>query len=477
MLPDDVLLEVFDFYLVLQGQYQILKEEIEAWQSLVHVCRRWRRVVFESARRLNLRLVCSPQTPVKDTIDVWPELPLFVKADGLRSGSDLRMDCVNQKGVDNIVAALQRRDHVDEIRLACDDDSAMQKAVAAMQVPFPELIFLRVTRWSSDEMATVLPESFLGGSAPRLQDLELYRISFPGLPKLLLSATHLVNLHLQDIPHSGYLSPESMVTALSALTSLENLSLKFQFPQSRPDRGSRRPSPLIRPVLPILVIIIFKGDSEYIDDLVARIDTPRLNELNIIFFNQIFFETPQLIQFISRTPRLKALKEARVAFEGDTASVRLKSGSGWLRVEVRCIEFDWRVSSMEQVCTWCLPPLSTLEDLYILAPFWKPDRRDNIESPLWLELLQPFTAVKNLYLSKKLAPSIVPALQELVGGRQTEVLPILQNIFLGWLEPSGPVQEDIKNFVGARRDPIAVNLWEIDQEDEDEFGEDDEDED
>ena len=79
---------------------------------------------------------------------------------------------------------------------------------------------------------------------------------------------------------------------------------------------------------------------------------------------------------------------------------------------------------------------------------------------------------ENLYLSKKLAPYIVPALQELAGGRQTEVLPILQNIFLGRLEPSGPVQEGIEKFVGTRQDPIAVNRWEGDQRD----GESDEDE-
>ena len=340
------------------------------------------------------------------------------------------------------------------------DDFAIEKVFAAMQVTFPELINLQIKRRSYRELGTVLPDSFLGGSAPRLRSLHSSHIPFPGLLKLLLSTTHLVDLTLRDVPQSGYFSPESMATALSTLTGLGSLSLRFQFPQSRPDQGSRRPPPLIRPVLPILT----RG-SEYIDDLVSRIDAPRLNELNITFFNQILFDTPQFIQFISRTPRLKALKEARVAFEHDTASVRLTARSGSLRVEVRCREFDGRVSSMEQVCTRCLPPFSSLEDLYILAPFWKPDRRDNIENAPWLELLQPFIAVKNLYLSKKLAPHIAPALQELVGGRQTEVLPVLQNIFLGQLEPSGPVQEGIEKFVGAQQDPIAVSRWEGDQRD------------
>ena len=206
--------------------------------------------------------------------------------------------------------------------------------------------------------------------------LSLDGIPFPGLPKLLLSATHLVNLHLYDIPHSGYISPEAMVTALSTLTSLESLSLEFQSPRSRPDRASRRPPPPTRSVLPVLTCFSFKGVSEYLDDLVARIDAPRLNNLSITFFNEIVFDTPQFIQFISRTPTLKALEKARVAFEDDAAKVKLSSqtsGYGELNVKISCRELDWQVSSLEQVCTSCLPPLSTLEDLYIYEdPYSRP---------------------------------------------------------------------------------------------------------
>jgi len=50
-------------------------------------------------------------------------------------------------------------------------------------------------------------------------------VPYPGLPKLLSSATHLVTLHLLNIPHSGYISPEAMVTALSTLTRLEKCCL------------------------------------------------------------------------------------------------------------------------------------------------------------------------------------------------------------------------------------------------------------
>ena len=131
-------------------------------------------------------------------------------------------------------------------------------------------------------MAVVL-DSFLGGYIPSLRKLTLDRIPIPGLPKSLLSATHLVNLDLHNIPHSGYFSSEAMLTTLSTLTRLGYLRLEFQSPRSHPDTVSRRPPPPTRTVLPVLTSFFFKVVSEYLDDFVARIDTPQLDNLWIPF--------------------------------------------------------------------------------------------------------------------------------------------------------------------------------------------------
>jgi hypothetical protein len=115
-----------------------------------------------------------------------------------------------------------------------------------------------------------------------------------------------------------------------------------------------------------------------------------------------------------------------------------------------------------------LPP-PTIEDLYIEHDYselvWKNDAIEN--TPLWLELLLPFTTVKNLYLCEDFAPGIAAALQELVWGRITEVLPSLQNIFVEGLGPWGPLQENIGQFAGARRlsgHPIAMSVWDKDSD-------------
>ena len=120
-----------------------------------------------------------------------------------------------------------------------------------MQEPFPALTHLVLS--SDIEPAPVVPGSFMGGSAPRLQDLRLEGVPIPGLPKLLSSATDLVHLILRRIPHSGYISPEAIVTCLSSLPRLEKLYLGFESPRSRPNRETRRPPPLTRFVLPALI--------------------------------------------------------------------------------------------------------------------------------------------------------------------------------------------------------------------------------
>ena len=438
----------------------LFKEDVEVWQTLVHVCRRSRSVVFRSPRRLNLRLVFTQGTPASDTLDFWPSLPLLIR-DSDHSTED----------VDDFVAVLKRSDRVVKVDHYIGNDSDLETVLGAMQVPFPELTDLRLHL--IDGMASVLPDSFLGGSAPRLQFLILDRIPFPGLPNLLLSTTHLVTLRLCDIPHSGYFSPESMVTALSTLSSLEYLSLKFESPRSRPDWASRRLPPTTRFVLPVLTYFRFKGACEYLEDLVTGINAPRLNNLYITLFNQIVFDTPQIIRFINRSPALETFEKAIVVFEHRAASVDLSSsqasGYGGFNVKIPCRELDWQVSSMEQVCTSCLPPLSTLEDLYIYEhPLSPPVWQDNIEDTLWLELLRPFTAVKNLYLSEKFASRIIPALQELTVGRATEVLPTLQNIFLEEIQPSGTVQAGIQLFAATRQvtsHSIEVARWDDSKKD------------
>lgn len=127
---------------------------------------------------------------------------------------------------------------------------------------------------------------------------------FSKLTNLLLSSFDLVELILCFIPLSEYLSPEVMVTSLSSLTGLEYFSLGFQFYQTRPDQNSRCPPPM-RAVLPALRRFSFEGANEYLEDLVAWIDTPQLEVCSIDLHGQIIYDIPHLSEFISCSTVLK----------------------------------------------------------------------------------------------------------------------------------------------------------------------------
>jgi hypothetical protein len=199
VLPDDVLLKIFGFYVKTDALY-VDKRETEQWQLLVHVCRRWRSLVLGSPRGLNLQLYCTLKTPIRDRLDVWPALPLLIVG-----------NMALTPGVDNVIAALGQSNCVSRVILSDVADWQLEKVLAAMQVSFPELTDLRLSSHVKTLSVIPVPNSFLGGSAPRLQYFELSGIPFPRLPKLLLSATHLVSLKLSNIPHSGYISPEAIV--------------------------------------------------------------------------------------------------------------------------------------------------------------------------------------------------------------------------------------------------------------------------
>ena len=429
VLPDDVLLEIFDFYVLKyqdwdlrQHSEEVMKilRNVESWQSLVHVCRRWRGLVFGSSRRLNLHLFCTPNTSRRRSSDIWPALPLIIQ------------DSVTEKSVNNVIAELEHSDRISHIALFFFTTSQIEKLWAAMQVPFPELAYLHLS-YDPWWRPPILPDSFLGGSAPHLQYLDLSTIPFPGLPKLLLSATHLVNLRLH-LPYSGYVSPEAMATCLSMSTSLELLRLEIEdyYPNLsfHPDLGGLCPFPPTRTVLPTLTIFSFNGANGYLQEFVARIDAPQL--LSTTFSDNIDFDTPELNRFISRTPTLGAYDEARLIFHHFKSLVRIRQthpeGSDHRMVEVKISGYAYgrHLSILAKICTLPLRLLLTMENLYICGSM----SSTAIENTDLLDLLLPFTTVKNLYLSEQFSPLLAPALQELTGGRTTEVLPALETVLL-----------------------------------------------
>jgi hypothetical protein len=206
-----------------------------------------------------------------------------------------------------------------------------------------------------------------------------------------------------------------------------------------------------------------------LEDLVARISAPLLYNFSSSFFNELVFDTRQLLQFISEAEQLRSLNRADVAFYSYFVEVKLYPYT-WavyheeLALNVSCKQLNSQLSSIAQILNSSSPPLSTLERLNICeVRYSRPDRQGDIENFRWLELLRPFTSVSSLYLSEGIARRVAPALRDLQREGVTEVLPALQNLFLEGLQSSGPVPKAIKQFVAARRlsgHPVAVHRWE-----------------
>jgi len=267
MLPDDVFLDIFDFYRLDSIYYPWI------WVSLVHVCRRWRQVIFASPRRLDLQFLCRPRTRVREMLDILPpELPMVVC--NCYSSPTRQCNSLSLEDGSQIITAIEQRDRVRWINLEDLPSTLSEKLVTIMQETFPTLKY--VLLWAGDGTASALPEGFLGGSAPGLETFWLRGIPFPKVPQLLLSTNDLIHLRLESIPDSGYFSPEAMVTALSTCTKLETLVLEFMSEDTHPDLSSREITSLARVFLTALTFFSFAGDGRYFDNFVPRIESPFL---------------------------------------------------------------------------------------------------------------------------------------------------------------------------------------------------------
>ena len=138
-LPDEALLNVFDFY--------VNQSLLEQWITLAHVCQRWRHIIFASPLRLNLTLFCKGSKPVREMLDIWPPLPILIQ--------DHRCP---KEGADNIIAALEHNDRVCQISIEVEEvlSSVLGRFAKAMQEPFPKLTHLGL--WSANETTLVIPE-------------------------------------------------------------------------------------------------------------------------------------------------------------------------------------------------------------------------------------------------------------------------------------------------------------------------------
>jgi hypothetical protein len=438
LLPDEVLLEIFSFYMA-------LSDEEDAWHTLVHVCQRWRYVVFGSPRRLDLRLFCrNLNGTLTKSLDIWPELPIAIRV--------YYGKACQPPSVTDVISVVKRNDRVCKISIN-NAPSSLLKEVAAISEPFPALIELELSTSSYAVDPPILPDSFLGGSVPHLRLFNLWGIPFPAMGKLLSSTRDLVTLYLGSIPPSGHIPPEAIVNILSGLTRLKKLHIGFYNRQFWGHGASQSSSVLSRVVLPALTTFDFSGNSKYLEEIVSRITAP-LDCIDVALFDPPVVDIPLLRDFISRTKIFNAPNRADISFSNGNASVSLfrRKGDIDFKVLKLVIFYDYsHLSSCLRSCSSFFPPLPSLEHLGVYKSRYLPSGgQDEVENTQWMELLRPFITVRDLVLDEPAVLSVASALQELVREQVTKILPALQNIFLEGFESPDPVPEGIVKFIAAR---------------------------
>ena len=423
-LSDNVLLNIFGYFLDVSPQY---------WPRLVHTCRRWRRIVLASQQALHLRLFCTHGTPVLKTLPCWPNLPIIVQY-----GRISNFDPPAPEDDENIIFALNQSDRVRSITLAVT--SSLLGKLFAIKWPFWQLQDLVLQPRNS--VPLTLPRAFRWGT--RLRCLKLTRIIVPLLLQLLYSSRNLVDLQLHEVFDPQKISPEVLTNTLSRMTQLRSLSLHIPFTT---DRNGISPRPRKRVVLPALTSLNFRGNTKYLEDLVARIDAPRLRGIKVTFLNESIFDLSKLTKFIDQIEMHKSHRRADILLSERDISISLTQPGSPTNIKLQVLKQlsdSELLYSMDRICQYFSAVFSNVEDLRISATG---------QSPASLEISRPtilrsFAGVKRFYVAGNNSTNIMHVLQA-PDWRRENVLPSLHKLLVS--QPGPHLREAVVSLMVSRR--------------------------
>ena len=392
------------------------------WYKPAHVCRRWRNLILASASHLGLSLLCTYDTPVTDMLSHSPPLPLIIDP------SDKPRD-IAVEGEDRIMLALHHRDRVHHIRLRLPFPK-LQKLIDAAKEEFPmlETLCIGPPYWTKHSSGLILPDTF---QALNLIQLILINFAFPIGSPLLMTATGLVTLSLQNIHPSANHSPHDLLQQLSLLPQLKRLQIGFHSPlPSRDVETQLLHRPIITHVtLPNLHSFRFKGVSAYLEVLLPRMTTPLLKRLQIFFFFQLSLSLTHLLPFVSSASDLK-FGSATFSFRPDMFGIVVcphrSSWSDNFSLKIFCHgHLDWQIAFAIQSLRALRTVFSAVEHLTLDVD--RTFQLSEADRTQWRELLMLFKNVKTLVL-KDSEGMIGRSLQVDDGESPTEMLPELKEL-------------------------------------------------
>ena len=412
------------------------------WYRLAHVCQRWRNLILGSASYLHLSLVCTNGTPVANMLAYSLPLPLTVD---YRGG-----DGIAANDEEGLLLALGQRHRIRHLRLIFPVQN-LRKLVMAIDEEFPILEYLIMWPQITDSAALMLPETL---QAPNLHYLMLSGFAVPIRSPLHPTAAGLVTLDLTITHPSAYFQPNVLLQSIAFIPQLETLVIAFTF--AVPNRDVERQlthTPITTHItLPNLRLFVLQGVSAYLEAVVCRITTPRLEMLLIQIFKQLTFSVPCLQQFVDTTENLR-FDDAVIMFKDKEIIVwmSLREAKTYpFIVRVDCWHLDWQVSSVAQIFNGLSQVFSVVEHLDFRHEVHSQssEEHNDVDRIEWRNLLRPFTNVKTLRVEDGLVEQLSRCLRLEDGELPLEPLPELQE--LTYTE-SGDTDNAFTSFIDARQ--------------------------
>lgn len=389
-LPDELLVEIFDFYRDRQDnehRYQRWSIKLE-WFKLIHVCKRWRSVMFASSSRLDLCIVLIPERGfskghMKTVMSRrFAPLPIYI---------NYKMDyyhSVTTKDMGRIRAALKRPDRIRGITLI-GSTTDLGQLFRATNCPALESLELRDNRGTLKIPATFLQETEL-----KLRTLKLHDVSLPSISRLLSSASTLaflslvINAKLDPLPEMSLL-----LSHLQGLPCL--LCLDLEIKKVNMDNFIDNQVPITEPKdkfrLPKLTSFHYRGHSSYFNNLVAGFESssPSPWEVDICLYDEIPLPIPQLAQFIDIGEHYHTVK---LVLDRKYFLFTILGLSQSPHFKFRTTYFP---TSIMQMNSAFFKKLSTIQELVVVANYELKD------IALWLRFLLQFPSIKALRLNSQ----------------------------------------------------------------------------
>jgi hypothetical protein len=419
-LPDEVLLEVFDFYRQSINERDHWREKY-AWFNLAHVCRRWRAVVFGSPSRLDIHVIVGPKKPGHIKTILSGHLPILIDY----SRSYLPQD-ITASAIWRMRAALKHRDRVREISFGgCD--YIFKKFIKATSYHFPALesLFLVFPHGNEPE----IPATFLRGpdqSDLGLRRLILYGGSVASLSGFLLSATALTNLILNVCSiHAAVFDPSQGLVLLTCLQGMQCLrSLDLTIDLDFRDVPPQHPTP--KDIVPFLKLTYFhySGPTTFLNSFMSGLSAPSLQDVrfelcikySLLYLSRVIDDVREEFRSVSVTFEKDHFDRIRFHLLSSTHSGKFEYLKPSFRFNVNCFPF-----SINSIRSMPSTKFATVEELTLNFTSSNMTKWDNNFS--LREFLRQFRSVRvlrmnrfvrevGLYLQQDDGEAILPVLEE-----------------------------------------------------------------